>query len=117
MDASERVVPNTIENLREEILNTREAIAENIDRLGDAVQSEVSQFTDPFQIRERVQRHPLLACGLAVACGVLVAQTRTRHVPLRLAVGVGRGIKTVTRDVITSRALEALRGAFSSPDH
>jgi hypothetical protein len=117
MDASERVVPNTIESLREEILHTRESIVENIDRLGDAVQSEVSSFTAPFQIRERVQRHPFLACGLAVACGVLVAQTRTRQIPLRLAVGVGRGIKVVTRDVLTSRALEALRGVFSSPDH
>jgi hypothetical protein len=117
MDASERVTPGSIEGLREDILHTREAIVENLDRLGEAVHTEVSNFVDPFQIRERVQRHPLLACGLALGCGVLIAQARTRHIPVRLVVGVGRGIKVVTRDILTSRALEALRGAFGAQDH
>jgi hypothetical protein len=112
MDASERIEQQRIENLREDILHTRESIVQNIDRLQDAVQAEVSALGDPFHIRERIQQRPLLACAVAIGLGVLVSQARTRAIPARIVVGVGRGAKVLTRDLLVSRGVQALQGVF-----
>lgn len=117
MDASERVNPESVENLREEIVHTKESIVQNLDRLQDVVRAEVSSLANPFQIRDRIQNRPLLACCIALGLGVLVAQARTRRIPTRLVVGVGRGAKVLTRDLLLSRGLQALERLVGGPRH
>jgi hypothetical protein len=117
VDASQRMTTESIENLREGIVHTKESIVQNIDRLQEAVRVEASSLANPFQIRDRIQRHPLLACGIALGLGVLVAQARTQRIPTRLVVGVGRGAKVFTRDLLLSRGLQALQGVLGSQRH
>lgn len=108
MDAAQYVEPSSAEHLREEIYQTSEALADNIERLQESLHTRFGSLRDPFHIQSYVQRYPVLSCGVAFALGGIAARTRAHEAPIRMAVGAGRGVWSTVRGVLVSASIQAI---------
>lgn len=118
MDAAQYVEPSSAEHLREEIYQTSEALAENLERLQETIQRRFGSLRDPLHVRSYVERYPFLSCGVALAVGGIAARTRAHRAPIRMAVGAGRGVWSAAQGLVVSASLQALsnflyRGSLS----
>jgi ElaB/YqjD/DUF883 family membrane-anchored ribosome-binding protein len=90
------------EVVRKRIYATLEDLRARVHELQDYVHTRYGSIDNPLHIREKVLAHPIRACAIAVAAGVVCGALRAHYAPLTLArkmlavsSGVARGA-TVT---------------------
>ena len=107
MDAQERVTELSVDEIRAEISESSARLERDLDRLYDVAQAGVAAVSNPFHVKQRLEKNPMLICGGALAIGFFCARTRAHRVPIRAVGGLVRGLGKACGDLAISACVRA----------